>query len=393
MKRLAILGSTGSIGVNALDVVSKIPGELSVAGLAAHSNAELLLKQAKKFKPSLVSLFDSEASEKFRGRLNGSCRYLPSGVEGLVQMASDPQVDIVLTSLVGGVGFAPLLAAIRAGKTIALANKEPMVMAGAQFMKEAERWQAKIVPVDSEPSAIFQCVQGERERRGGKEPFSKIIRRVFLTASGGAFYRRKGSLSQVSVEEALKHPTWKMGRKITLDCATLMNKGFESIEIMNLFGLNYSQIEIVIHHQSIIHSAVEFSDGSVLAQMSLPDMRLPIEYAMTYPKRGRQVVKPLNLAEIGSLTFEKPDFRRFPCLSLAAEAARKGGGLEAVLNAADEVAVDAFTRGKIKFTDIPRLIEKTMKKFKPRSSHPSLSEVVEIDQWARQKAEEITRQL
>jgi 1-deoxy-D-xylulose-5-phosphate reductoisomerase len=210
-----------------------------------------------------------------------------------------------------------------------------------------------------------------------------------LTASGGAFYRRKGSLSRVSVEEALHHPTWKMGKKITLDCATLMNKGFESIEIMNLFGLNYSQIEILIHHQSIIHSAVEFSDGSVLAQMSLPDMRLPIEYAMTYPKRGMRVIKPLNLAEIGSLTFDKPDFRRFPCLSLAAEAAKKGGGLEAVLNSADEIAVDAFTRGKIKFTDIPRLIEKTMKKFKARNSLPSLAEVVEIDQWARQKAEEM----
>ncbi len=389
MKKVAILGSTGSIGVNALDVISKMSGELSVAGLAAHSNANLLIKQAKKFKPSLISLFDPAASDKFHGSLNGSCRYLPSGVEGLVQMASDPKVDIVLTSLVGGVGFAPLLAAIRAGKTIALANKEPMVMAGAQFMKEAERWQAKIIPVDSEPSAIFQCVQGELMRRGGKEPYSKIIRRVFLTASGGAFYRRKGSLDKVSVEEALHHPTWKMGKKITLDCATLMNKGFESIEIMNLFGLDYSQIEILIHHQSIIHSAVEFTDGSVLAQMSLPDMRLPIEYAMTYPQRGMRVVKPLNLAEIGSLTFDKPDFQRFPCLSLAAEAARKKGGLEAVLNAADEIAVEAFTRGKIKFTDIPRLIEKTMKKFKPKNSLPSLAEVVEIDQWARQKAEEI----
>ncbi len=412
MKKVAILGSTGSIGVNALDVISKMPDDLSVAGLAAHSNAELLFKQAKKFRPSLVSLFDPKASEEFQGRLNGSSRYLSSGVEGLVQMASDPEVDIVLTSLVGGVGFAPLLAAIRAGKTIALANKEPMVMAGAQFMKEAERWEAKIIPVDSEPSAIFQCVQGEWDRRGAspdvpassgakgepasrgrKEPFSKIIRRVFLTASGGAFYRRKGSLDKVSVDEALHHPTWKMGKKITLDCATLMNKGFESIEIMNLFGLNYSQIEILIHHQSIIHSAVEFTDGSVLAQMSLPDMRLPIEYAMTYPKRGMRVVKPLNLAEIGSLTFDKPDFRRFPCLELASEAARKGGGLEAVLNAADEIALEAFMRKKIKFTDIPRLIEKTMKKFKPKGSLPSLSEIVEIDQWARQKAEEIVSRL
>lgn len=393
MKRIAILGSTGSIGVNALDVVSKLPNDFRVTGLAAHSNGNLLAKQAKKFKPSSVSLFDPDASEKFHGRLNGSCRYLPSGVEGLVQMASQSDVDIVLTSLVGGVGFAPLLAAIRSGKTIALANKEPMVMAGAQFMREAERWQAKIIPVDSEPSAIFQCVQNERDRRCGKEPFSKIIRRVFLTASGGAFYKRKGSLSQVTVEEALKHPTWKMGQKITIDCATLMNKGFESIEIMNLFGLKHSQIEILIHPQSIIHSAVEFSDGSVLAQMSLPDMRLPIEYAMTYPRRGPCVIAPLNLTEIASLTFIKPDFRRFPCLELATQAAREGNGLPAVLNAADEVAVSAFIGRKIKFTDIPRLIKKTMKCFKTRNSEPSLAEIVEIDQWAREKAEELIHRL
>lgn len=393
MKRIAILGSTGSIGVNALDVISKMPMEFCVFGLAAHSNARLLAKQAHIFKPALVSLFDAKAAEKFQGRLNGSCRYLPSGVEGLVQMAAHPDVDVVLTSLVGGVGFAPLLAAIRAGKTVALANKEPMVMAGAQFMKEAERWQAKIIPVDSEPSAIFQCAQGERERRGGSEPFAKIIRRVFLTASGGAFYKRRGNLSQVTVKEALKHPTWKMGQKITIDCATLMNKGFESIEIMNLFGLKHSQIEILIHPQSIIHSAVEFSDGSVLAQMSLPDMRLPIQYAMSYPRRGPSVISPLSLTEIGSLTFIKPDFRRFPCLKLASEAAKAGGGLPVVLNAADEIAVNAFISGKIKFTDIPRLIEKTMRLFRPQNSEPSLASVVEIDQWARQKAEEIIQKL
>jgi len=393
MKRIAILGSTGSIGTSALDVISKMPNDFRVAGLAAHSNASALARQAKKFKPSFISLFDPDIAKEFQGRLNGSCEYLPSGVEGLVQMASHPDVDIVLTSLVGGVGFAPLLAAIRAGKTIALANKEPMVMAGAQFMREAERWQAKIIPVDSEPSAIFQCVQGEKERRGSKEPFSKIIRRVFLTASGGAFYKRKGSLDKVTVAEALKHPTWKMGKKITIDCATLMNKGFESIEIMNLFGLKYSQIEILIHPQSIIHSAVEFSDGSVLAQMSLPDMRLPIQYAMTYPGRGPCVVKPISLAEISSLTFEKPDFRRFPCLELASEAARTGNGLPAVINAADEIAVSAFISGKIKFTDIPRLIGRTMRLFKTRNSEPSLAEVVEIDQWARQKSEEIIHQL
>src|SRR5579883_3159312 len=225
MKRIAILGSTGSIGVSALGVVSEMPGAFEVVGLAAHSDADGLYEQAARFKPKLVSLFDDKAGRDLKARLNGGTRHLAPGVEGLVEMASHPDVDVVLTSLVGGVGFAPLLAAIKAGKTIALANKEPMVMAGAQFMREAERWQAKIVPVDSEPSAIFQCVQGYPK---------KAIHKVFLTASGGAFYKHKGSLDKVTVEQALNHPTWKMGKKITIDCATLMNKGLETIEIMNL---------------------------------------------------------------------------------------------------------------------------------------------------------------
>lgn len=383
MKKIAILGSTGSIGVNALNVVSEMPEEFSVVGLAAHSNGDLLARQAKKFKPKMVSLFDHDASLDLKNRVNGDARHLPSGVEGLVEMVSHPDVDVVLTSLVGGVGFAPLLAAIRAGKTIALANKEPMVMAGAQFMREAKRWEAKIIPVDSEPSAIFQCVQGQ----------SELIRKVFLTASGGAFYKRKGNLSNVTVKEALAHPTWKMGKKITIDCATLMNKGFESIEIMHLFGLKREQVEIVVHPQSIIHSGVEFNDGSVLAQMSPPDMKLPIQYAMTYPKRTIRVIERLDLFSVGQLTFFKPDFRRFPCLELAREAAKTGGGMPAVLNAADEAAVDAFIAGRIRFTDIPKVIEKTMKSYKSGGGLPGFSEVVEIDQWARRKAEEMCRHL
>lgn len=260
-------------------------------------------------------------------------------------------------------------------------------MAGAQFMSEAQRWGARIVPVDSEPSAIFQCVQGLNPDPKAAAPL-KTIRRVILTASGGAFGKYQGDLSEVTPEMALKHPTWKMGKKITVDCATLMNKGFELIEIMNLFGLKREQVEIVIHPQSIFHSGVEFSDGSVLAQMGLPDMKLPIQYGMTFPARTTRVVEPLDLTAIGNLEFKKPDFARFPCLALAREAAQKGGGMPAVLSAADEVAVSAFIARKIKFTDIARVVERTMAAYQVSGGLPGFAEVVEIDEWARKKAEE-----
>jgi 1-deoxy-D-xylulose-5-phosphate reductoisomerase len=390
MKKVAILGSTGSIGVNALNVIREMPDALSVFGLAAHSNAALVAEQAKEFGAKAVSMFDVKAGADLKSRLNGGAKHLAPGVEGLCDLASHPDVDVVLTSVVGGVGFAPLLAAIRAGKIVALANKEPMVMAGAQFMREAERWNAKIVPVDSEPSAIFQCVQGLNPDPRAAAPL-KTIRRVILTASGGAFAKYKGDLSQVTPEQALKHPTWKMGKKITIDCATLMNKGFELIEIMNLFSLKRDQVEIVIHPQSIFHSGVEFSDGSVLAQMGVPDMKLPIQYGMTYPERAGRVIEPLDLVKAGKLEFHTPDFSRFPCLALAREAAQKGGGMPAVLNAADEIAVEAFLAGRIKFTDIPRVIEKTMAAYAPSGGLPGFQEVVEVDAWARAKAEEFSK--
>lgn len=387
MKKVAILGSTGSIGVNALNVIREMPESLSVFGLAAHSNSALVAEQAEEFGAKAVTMFDSEASGRLKSLLNGRAKHLAPGVEGLCDLASHPEVDVVLTSVVGGVGFAPLLAAIRAGKIVALANKEPMVMAGAQFMREAERWNAKIVPVDSEPSAIFQCVQGLNPDPRAAAPL-KTIRRVILTASGGAFAKYQGDLSEVTPDMALKHPTWKMGKKITIDCATLMNKGFEMIEIMNLFGLRRDQVEIVIHPQSIFHSGVEFSDGSVLAQMGLPDMKLPIQYGMTYPERTTRVVEPLDLVKVGTLDFRAPDFSRFPCLALAREAAKAGGGMPAVLSAADEVAVEAFVARKIGFTDIPRVIEKTMAAYAPTGDLPGFQEIVEVDAWARRKAEE-----
>ncbi len=388
MKRIAIIGSTGSIGVNALDVVRQMPGEFEVVALSAHSNADLLSRQARAFKPKAVSLFDADAAARLKQNLNGFCAHERPGTEGLVEIASRPDVDLVLMSLVGGVGFKPLLAALRSGKAVALANKEPMVMAGAQLMAEAKRCGGQIIPVDSEPSAIFQCLQGGSDSTaaltGG---LTRQIRKVFLTASGGAFYKHKGSLAKVTVEQALKHPTWKMGRKITIDCATLMNKGFEAIEIMNLFGLTREQVEIVIHPQSIVHSAVEFTDGTVLAQMSLPDMRLPIQYAMTYPRRTQSVVEPLDLVKLGELTFKKPDFRRFPCLALAREAA-KSPAMSAVLSAADEVSVTAFVDGRIPFTSIAKVIEKTMKLYRAPEGLPDFDEVEAIDRWARTKARE-----
>lgn len=387
MKKVAILGSTGSIGVNALNVIREMPEQLSVFGLSAHSNAALVAEQAREFKPKAVSMFTPEAAKALKASLNGAAKHLEPGVQGLCDLASHPEVDVVLTSVVGGVGFAPLLAAIRAGKVVALANKEPMVMAGAQFMAEAERWGAKIVPVDSEPSAIFQCVQGLNPDPRAAAPL-KTIRRVILTASGGAFARYTGDLADVTPDMALKHPTWKMGKKITVDCATLMNKGFELIEIMNLFGLKREQVEIVIHPQSIFHSGVEFSDGSVLAQMGVPDMKLPIQYGMTFPARAGRVIEPLDLVKAGALEFRAPDFRRFPCLALAQEAAKAGGGMPAVLSAADEVAVEAFIARRIKFTDIARVVERTMSAYAVSGGLPSFSEVVEIDAWARRKAEE-----
>ncbi|MFH1725773.1 MAG: 1-deoxy-D-xylulose-5-phosphate reductoisomerase [Elusimicrobiota bacterium] len=391
-KNIVVLGSTGSIGVNALRVAAEAPDDFNVVGLAARSNVTELLKQVRRFSPSMVAVFDPDAAEAARGRLKGP-RLLEPGVEGLCELVSARDVDLVVASLAGGVGFAPLLAALKAGKTVALANKEPMVMAGEQFMLEADRWGGRILPVDSEPSAIFQCFGSRELPKGGLRGYGRLARRVLLTASGGAFYKREGDLGSVSVSEALAHPTWKMGRKITIDSATLMNKGFEAIEIMNLFGLELRQLDIVIHAQSVIHGAVEFGDGSFLAQMSPPDMKLPIQYAMTWPERGRSVIEPLDLLAVGKLTFDKPDLRRFRCLTLAIEAARTGGSMPAVLSAADEVAVEAFLDERIRFVDIPKVIETTMKAHRAQGRLPSFAEVAEVDEWARAKAWEMVEAL
>lgn len=380
MKNVVILGSTGSIGVNALRAIKKLGPGWRVLGLTANSNLKALRRQVREFKPACVAVFDYAAWKDFSEELPRGVRLLPPGVEGLAEMASLDEAQIVLSAVTGAVGLVPLLAAIRASKHIALANKEPMIMAGALIMQEAQRWQAAIIPVDSEPSAIFQCLAGIKP---GK--YDEAVARVFLTASGGPFYAGKRSLAAVTPAQALKHPRWSMGPKITVDSSTLMNKGLEAIEIQNLFSLPCSKIEVLIHPQSVIHSGVEFKDGSVLAQMSNPDMRLPIQYALTWPERLRTQVAPLDLVGLSRLDFFKPDFRRFPCLELAFGAARKGGIFPAALNAANEVAVNLFLEGALKFTDIPRVVERVLASC---GSVPrlTLACVVEADGWARQKA-------
>jgi 1-deoxy-D-xylulose-5-phosphate reductoisomerase len=341
VKGLAILGSTGSVGKQTLEVIRSFPGEFSVMGLAAGYNLELLAQEAEEFRPRAVSC---------QGPVEVSASRLPAGCQIVSQeeVASLPGVDMVVAASVGKVGLGPILAALDAGKAVALANKEPVVMAGEIVMEAARRSGADILPVDSEPSAIWQCLRGEDQE----------VSRVIITASGGPFRKRSpGEMSSVTPEEALQHPTWRMGRKITIDSATLMNKGFEVIEAHWLFDLPWEKIEVVVHPQSIIHAMVEFADGSVKAQLSPPDMRLPIQYALFYPQRVKNdALSHFNPVETGALTFEELDLARYPCFQMALEAGRKGLTYPAVLSAADEVAVELFLNGAIGFTGIPNLV-------------------------------------
>lgn len=386
MKNIIVLGSTGSIGTSSLDVIKRLGPDYRVLAITANNNTDLFLKQLYEFTPKFAAVLNPQSYEKIKDQVPSETRLLPPEMESFTFLASLPSADLIISGLVGAVGFLPLVTAIKAGKIIALANKEPMVMAGKTLMEECERWEASILPVDSEPSAIFQCLQGNCDEYN----YSKIsdrISRVFLTASGGPFARRKAALSTVTPAEALNHPRWKMGKKITIDSATLMNKGFEAIEIMNLFNLPEEKVQIVIHPQSIVHSAVEYADGAILAQLGEPDMRVPIQYAITYPDRKPSPVKKLNLFEAARLDFTEPDFKRFPCLALALEAARSGGFYPAALSAADEVAVNAFLKGEIRFTDIPRLIYTVLKQVRAHKEKVTLSEAQEADLWAREKAD------
>jgi len=379
MTCLAILGSTGSIGRQTLEVVRDLRPRFRVVALAAGHNVTLLEEQAKEFSPQLLWA-DREADYLHQKTVRGTIRARWTPME---EMAAHPDVDIVVVATAGKAGLLPTLAAVRAGKAVALANKEVLVMAGHLVVAEARRYEADLRPVDSEHSAIWQCLWGEDR---------KNITRIILTGSGGAFRDRPlDELERVTPEQALRHPTWQMGHKITVDSATLLNKGLEAIEAHWLFGVPFDKIEVVLHRESIIHSLVEFCDGSIKAQLGMPDMRLPIQCALTYPQRlptGRP--KRLDLGRLGSLGFSQPDLRRFPCLSLALEAGRRGGIFPAVMAAADEVAVDHFLGGHITFLDIAKVIEATLSA-QPGVSDPSLEEVLAADSWARQWAEDWLR--
>jgi 1-deoxy-D-xylulose-5-phosphate reductoisomerase len=377
-KRVVILGSTGSIGESALKVARDIPDRMEVIGLAAGRSAQALLAQAAEFKPRAVALYDPAELDAIRGHLpSGTACH--GGPEGLIDLATLPEADLVLISIVGTAGLAPALAAIRAGKDIAVASKEILVMAGEEVTREAARHNVAILPVDSEHNAIFQCLVGEPVRH---------IRRLILTASGGPFRQTPASeLAKVTPAQALKHPTWNMGRKITIDSATLFNKGLEMIEARWLFGVPMSQVDVVVHPQSIVHSLVEFVDGSQLAQLSHSDMCFPIQYAVTYPDRLANRLKPLCLATMGSLTFEAPDPEKFPALRLAREAGTTGGTLPAVLNAANEIAVPAFLDGRILFPAIWHTVEAVMKRH-TTVEHPGLDDILSADAWSRAAARE-----
>jgi len=371
-QKIVILGSTGSIGRQALDVVKHLQGGFEVVGLAARDEADDLLEQAREFNPRMVALGDEKVYPYLKERIDQNIQVV-CGVEGLCELAALPEAHTTLVALSGAVGILPTLAAVEAGKRVALANKETLVAAGDLVMEKVKARGVLLLPVDSEHSAVFQCLAGEEQNAA----------RIWLTASGGPFrdYSLK-ELERVTVEEALKHPNWAMGPKITIDSATLMNKGLEVVEAHHLFGVDYDRIEVLVQRESVIHSMVEMKDGAFLAHMGVPDMRIPIQYAFTYPERLTTPARPMDFGAIGRIHFEKPDIKRFPCLKLAYDAGRQGGTMPAVLNAANEVAVQAFLQGRIGFTSIARLVERVMLKHYGLPA-PDLDAILASDAWAR----------
>ncbi len=378
MKKISILGSTGSIGVNTLDVIDRNPGKFEVWGLAAGSNVEVLAQQTRKFKPKMISLHDASRLGELRQLIGGQKVEIVTGQAGAVQVATLSEIDLVVSGVVGCAGLVPTYAAVEAGKTLALANKETLVVAGELVLKAAQG-KCDIIPVDSEHSAILQALNGENRDR---------IKRIILTASGGPF--RTLTLEQmehVTVKEALNHPNWDMGDKITIDSATMMNKGLEYIEAKWLFGLD-TQVDIIVHAQSIVHSMVEFVDTSIIAQLGIPDMRVAIAYALSYPDRIDCQLPSLDLSALAKLTFEPPDFKRFPCLQLAKDAMNIGQTMPAVLNAANEIAVQAFLDEEIQYKEIPEMIRMAMNNHKTRSVH-SIEDILETDRWAREETRKL----
>jgi 1-deoxy-D-xylulose-5-phosphate reductoisomerase len=379
MKNVVLLGSTGSIGTSTVKVADDLPDQIRLIGLAAGGNDELLLEQTRKHRPAVISINDPAKAKELQNMLGTSCEVF-CGNDGLLKLATLPAADIVLIAIVGTAGLQPALAAIRAGKDIAVASKEILVMAGEIVMHEARKFGVRVLAVDSEHSAIFQCLDGK--------PASSV-RKLWLTASGGPFRDKtdwpKEKFSEITVERALKHPSWVMGRKITIDSATLFNKGLEMIEARWLFDIEMARVGVVVHPQSIVHSMVEFVDGSLLAQLSTPDMCLPIQYALTYPARAASDRVQTNFPKLGTLTFEEPDVERFPAIELARRAGEICGTLPAVLNAANEIAVEAFVNRKINFPQITETVRRTMDAHEV-VPHPTLEQILEADAWARREA-------
>ena len=379
MKRIVLLGSTGSIGQSTLKVARDLPGKIQIVALAAGSNVDELVNQSNEFKPIAVSIATPEAASNLQSRLPDTTR-VHCGAEGLITLATLPEADIVLIAIVGTAGLQPALAAIRAGKDIAVASKEILVMAGETVMAEARKHGVNVLAVDSEHSAIFQCLDG-------KSPDS--VRNLWLTASGGPFRDKSQwpieKFEAITLENALKHPSWVMGRKITIDSATLFNKGLEMIEARWLFDIGMDRVQVVVHPQSVIHSMVEFVDGSIIAQLSTPDMCLPIQYALTYPERVGSDRVQTSLSKYGNLTFEEPDTERFPALNLARRAGEVGGTLPAVFNAANEVAVEAFCNHRITFPQITKTVTRVMDCHQT-VNQPSLEQILVADRWARSTA-------
>ena len=376
MKNVVLLGSTGSIGTSTIKVAEDLPDKIRLVGLAAGSNVDLLLEQTRKHRPEAVAISDPAKAERLKSEL-GTSTQVYSGDDGLIKLATQPGADIVLIAIVGTAGLRPALAAIRAGKDIAVASKEILVMAGEIVMREARQHGVRVLAVDSEHSAIFQCLDGK---------CGSSVRALWLTASGGPFRATpKEEFPGITVERALKHPSWVMGRKITLDSATLFNKGLEMIEARWLFDIEMGRVNVVVHPQSIVHSMVEFVDGCIIAQISTPDMCLPIQYALTYPDRVSSSRVQTNLAKLGQLTFEEPDPVRFPALTLARQAGEIGGTLPAVLNAANEVAVESFIARRINFPQISELVSRVMAHHTV-VKHPDLPQILAADHWAREEA-------
>lgn len=371
-KRISILGSTGSIGTQTLDVIRNTDNNVKVEALSSNVNIDLLEKQIREFSPSIAAVMDCEKAQILKEKIKDTNTEVVSGIDGIIKAATIDKVDIVFNSLVGNVGLIPTIKAIESRKNIALSNKETLVTAGELVMKNVKEYNVKLYPVDSEHSAIFQCLQGNENNK---------IEKIHLTASGGPFRGYK-NIDNITLEDALNHPNWNMGKKVTIDSATLMNKGLEVIEAKWLFDVDIDKINVLIHPQSIIHSMVEFEDGAVIAQLGEPDMKVPIQYALTYPERIKNNFPKIDFLKRNNLTFEKPDYDLFPCLKYAFEAIKTGGTMPAVMNGANEAAVNKFLNKEIRFIDIPKLIEKTMKAYTVKYNY-TLTDIIEADNWSR----------